>query len=186
MKNFKTNDVLIRRFKFEDVDKIYEYIKYSNKISNISDIYENESKIETQRIIESAIMEYNTEETMWALEGKHTKDLFGFIKVDNYSPKNKICKIYWGAKNYFDNEKMITQALKIVMNYLFKRKGMELIECTYYGHNKETDEILDNIGMTKEAVLKQRRYNEKTNKREDYVIYSIAANEFNKFKVNNF
>ncbi len=131
-------------------------------------------------------MEYNTEEPMWALELKQTKEFVGFIKIDNYSPKNKMCKISWGMINNYENEKLIIQALKTVMNYLFERKSIELIECSYYGNNRETDKILDNVGMTKEAVLKQRRFNEKTNTREDYVIYSIAANEYNKLKVCNF
>ena len=37
--------------------------------------------------------------------------------------------------------------------------------------------------MIKEAVLRNRRFNEKTNKKENFVIYSMDKNEF--FEKNN-
>lgn len=179
MRNFRTNDVLIRKFKEDDVDNLYKYFNSSDKIPYLSNIIINENKCETQKIVESAMIEYYTEEPIWALEEKQTKDVFGFIKIDNYSPKNKICNISWAMVDNYSNEKLITQALKRVMNYLFDKRGIELIECSYYEQGKETGEILNNVGMKKEAVLKQRRYNEQTNKREDYIIYSMDINDFN-------
>ena len=185
MKNFKTNDVLIRRFRESDIDNVYEIFNNTSKISNMSNIIVNENKIEIQMIIKSAISEYYTEEPIWALEQKQNKNLFGFIKIDNYSPKNKMCKISWVIIDSSVNEILITQALKRIIDYLFNKKGIELIECSYYGQNKETDEILDKVGMKKEAVLKRRRYNENTNKREDYIIYSIDISDFNRFEFCN-
>jgi len=183
MRNFRTNDVLIRKFKEDDVDKVYKHFNSSDKISNLSNIIINENKCEAQKIVESAMIEYYTEEPIWALEEKHTKDVFGFIKIDNYSPKNKICNISWAMVGNYCNEKLITQALRKVMKYLFYQRGIELIECSYYEQNKETGDILDNVGMKKEAVLKQRRFNEQTNKKEDYIIYSIDINEFKNLKL---
>ena len=49
MKNFRTDDVLIRKFKQDDVDKVYKNFNLSNKISNLSNININESKFETQK-----------------------------------------------------------------------------------------------------------------------------------------
>lgn len=185
MKSFKTNDVLIRKFKKDDIDKVYKNFNSSNKISNLSNVITNKSKYETQKIVESAMIEYYTEEPIWALEEKQTKDIFGFIKIDNYSPKNKICNISWAMVDDYAKEKLITQALKKVVDYLFEKRGIELIECSYYEQNKETGVILDNIGMKKEAVLKHRRFNEQTNTKEDYIIYSININDFKNIKVCN-
>lgn len=187
MKDFKTNDVLIRKFKQDDIDKIQEGFNSSNKrISNLSNIYVTESKLEIQMIVESAIHEYYSEEPVWALETKKTKDVFGFIKIDKYSPKNKICNISWAMIDNNVNEKLILQALQKIMDYLFKKKGIELIECSYYEENTRTGQILDDVGMKKEAVLKQRRINEQTNKKEDFIIYSINIKDFKKYNyINN-
>ncbi len=180
MKSFKTKDVVIRRFKKSDVDKIYINKNQAYNTSNLC--YENihKSKDETQRIIESAMIEYYTEEPIWAVEAKKTKDLLGFIKVDNYSAKNKVCNISWSLSTSDNNKNVVTDALKEVVSYLFSKKGIELIECSYYDENEKTGEILSEVGMKKEAVLKHRRFNKETNKKEDYIIYSIELNEFQK------
>ena len=183
MKNFQTNDVLIRKFKETDVDKVYEKFNLQNNISNISDMIINKSKDETQRIIESAMIEYYTEEPMWVLEKKHTKEVFGFIKIDKYSPKNKFCNISWAIVDNCRNEALFTQACLRIINYLFHKKGIEVIECSYYDEQNQTGEILNKIGMKKEAVLSKRRYNELTKRREDYVIYSIDVEAFKKEKL---
>ena len=186
MRSFKTNDVLIRKFKKDDVDRVYEGFRNATQISNLSNIIINECKSKTQKIIESAMIEYHTEEPIWALEQKQTKDIFGFIKIENYSPKNKICKISWASIDSYNNEKLIIQALRRVIYYLFKKKGIQLVECSYYGQNNETGKILNNVGMKKEAVLKHRRYNETTKLCEDCFIYSIDINDIdikNEYKV---
>jgi ribosomal-protein-alanine N-acetyltransferase len=173
MRYLKTNDVIIRRFRKEDINRlqdIYDNVDYIN------------NKLETYKLIESAIYEYYTEEPVWALEEKNTQKLFGYIKIENYSPKNKICYISWSVKDEYANSVLIKQALKKVINFLFKEKNVDLIECSYYGQNKQKDIILGNIGMKKEAVLKQRRYNEQTHKKEDFFIYSIDIKEFNQLE----
>lgn len=178
MKSFRTNDVLIRRFKESDVKKMHDNIENSKNISNLSNVTRNKSINETQRIVKSAMIEYYTEEPIWALEIKETKDLVGFIKVENYSPKNKICNISWAMSGKYENKALMTEALRRVMSYLFDKRGIELIECSYYEQNKQTGEILNKAGMKKEATLKERRYNEETRKKEDFIIYSIDINEF--------
>ena len=70
-------------------------------------------------------------------------------------------------------------ALVEIFNFLFSKKEIELIECSYYEQNKNTSVILDEIGMTKEASLRDRRINAQTNQKENFVIYSINKQEFN-------
>lgn len=182
MKNLKTNDVIIRKFKKEDIDIIYNNFNLYDSISNMTNINFGESKKQAQLIVKSAMVEYYTEEPIWALEYRQTKDLFGFIKIDNYSYKNKICNISWAMTDKYYDMNLMTQALDRVIKYLFDKKQIELIECSYYDQNKEIDKILDNVGMKKEAVLKSRRINTKTRKKEDYVIYSISINDFHSCK----
>lgn len=183
VRSFKTNDAIIRKFRMNDVDQVYNNLVISKNVINLSNIVTNQSKDETQKVVESAINEYYTEEPVWALERRKTKDLVGLIKVEQYSPKNKICSISWAIANEYSNISLMPEALNKVMNYLFDKKGIELIQCSYYEQSEETGKVLDNIGMKKEAVLKDRRINEQTKKKENYVIYSIDINEFNNARV---
>lgn len=171
MKNFKTNDVVIRKFKMSDAEQMYSNL-LEDKSENLT------TKDEIQRIIKSAIIEFYTEEPIWAVEEKKTNTIIGTIKVKSYSEKNKFCNLSWKMYNKSSNINLMQQALNKVMNYLFLKRNVELIESSYYEQNALTGQVLDNIGMTKEAVLRNRRLNTATNKKENFVIYSINAEEF--------
>ena len=168
-KHFKTDNVIIRKFNMKDVEQVY---------TNLSST--DDKSIEQAKItVKSAMNEYYTDEPTWAIEDKQRKNLVGVIRVTNYCPKNKMCNITWTMSyKYWDNCFM-KDALVEIFNFLFSKKEIELIECSYYEQNKNTSVILDEIGMTKEASLRDRRINAQTNQKENFVIYSINKQEFN-------
>ena len=191
MKSFKTENVIIRRFEMRDAKQAYHSLSIyedEGKMCNGNEPV-NETFEQTKVIIKSAINEYYTDEPIWAVEDKETKRLVGFIRITNYSPRNKICKITWSMLYTEKYENFVKDALVQVLKFIFTKKDVELVECSYYEanddnvQNSENQNILNGIGMIKEAVLRNRRFNEKTNKKENFVIYSMDKNEF--FEKNN-
>ena len=185
-KHFKTNSVIVRRFEMKDAKQAFLNLNENDnckEIDNTDKAFINEREIvegieKTKMIIKSAINEYYTDEPIWAVEEKENKNLVGSISVCNYSRKNKMCNISWMMSyKYWDNIFM-KDALTQIFKFLFTKKDIELIECSYYEENKNNSIILDEIGMRKEAVLRDRRINEKTNEKENFVIYSINRKEF--------
>ena len=185
-KHFKTNSVIVRRFEMKDAKQAFLNLNENDnckEIDNTGKAFINEREIvegieKTKMIIKSAINEYYTDEPIWAVEEKENKNLVGSISVCNYSRKNKMCNISWMMSyKYWDNTFM-KDALTQIFKFLFTKKDIELIECSYYEENKNNSIILDEIGMRKEAVLRDRRINEKTNEKENFVIYSINRKEF--------
>ena len=53
---------------------------------------------------------------------------------------------------------------------------MIVVECKYISSNIASDRVMEKVGMTKNAVLKNRRYNKYMNKYEDLIIYSKVKN----------
>ena len=191
MKSFKTENVIIRRFEMRDAKQAYHSLSIyedEGKMCNGNEPV-NETFEQNKVIIKSAINEYYTDEPIWAVEDKETKRLVGFIRITNYSPRNKICKITWSMLYTQKYENFVKDALVQVLKFIFTKKDVELVECSYYEanddnvQNSENQNILNGIGMIKEAVLRNRRFNEKTNKKENFVIYSMDKNEF--FEKNN-
>ncbi len=182
-KHFRTNHVVIRRFEMKDVEQAY-FNFTKEDINNGGETKEDkiaENIEHTRIIIKSAINEYYTDEPIWAVEDKVSKNLVGCIRVSNYSPKNKMCNISWMMSyKYWDNNFM-KDALIQILKFLFIKKNIELVECSYYESNKNTSTILEEIGMTREATLRERRINEKTHKKENFIIYSIKKKEFYEF-----
>ena len=183
LKSFKTNNVIVRKFELEDAEQTYLNFagnsNYSNMCNTIgNEMIECESIEQTKLIIKSAINEYYTDEPIWAVEDKRKKILVGFIRVSNYSEKNKICNITWAMSCEYLKNFFMKEALIKICNFLFSKKNVELIECSYYEQNKATSIVLEEIGMTREAILRDRRINVHTNKKEDFIIYSINKQEF--------
>ena len=186
-KHFKTDSVIVRKFNMKDVEQVYSNILFQNDSENTQEkitegtnleSVKHESIEQTKLIVKSAINEYYTDEPTWAVEDKVNKNLVGVIRVTNYSKKNKMCNITWTMSyKYWDN-KFMEEALKQIFKFMFTKKNIELIECSYYEQDSNTSTVLDEIGMTKEATLRDRRFNESTNKKENFVIYSISKDEF--------
>ena len=178
MKSFRTNNVIIRKFEMEDLEDIHYNILTQEEVIDMANekIYNdlNESRI----VLKSAMNEYYTDEPVWAVEDKKEKRLVGFIRITNYSAKNRKCNLTWAVANRYWNSYFMEDALIKVIRFLFVKKNIDLIESSFYEQNKISSIILENIGMTKEAILRERRINEKTHQKEDFVIYSINRNEF--------
>ena len=174
-KHFKTENVIVRKFNMKDVEQVHLNLP----------IIESNSLEETKIIVKSAINEYYTDEPTWAIEDKQKKNLVGVIRVTNYCLKNKMCNITWMMSNKYWDNNFMKDALTQIFNFLFSKKKIELIECSFYEQNKNASVILDGIGMTKEAVLRDRRINEVTHEKENFVIYSINKHEFFQFKREN-
>ena len=188
-KYFKTNNVIVRRFEMKDVKQAYQNLSEENNVidsdkdSGKLDNVKNESikfkGIEnTKVIIKSAINEFYTDEPIWAVEDKKNKNLVGGIRVSNYSPKNRMCNISWRMSYKYCNDKFMKEALIQIFKFLFTKKSIELVECSFFEQSQRNSLILEEIGMKKEARLRDRRINEKTNKKENFVIYSINKQEF--------
>ena len=190
-KRFKTNNVVVRKFQLKDAEQTYLDFVYDSDNSKFNSRTIGNEKIncenieETKLIIKSAINEFHTDESIWAVEDTHGKKLVGFIRVTNYSKKNKMCNITWAMLHRYLESGFMSDALIQVFNFLFFKKGIELIECSYYGYNKDTSNLLEEVGMTKEAVLRNRRINGQTHEREDFTIYSICRGEFDKYICSN-
>lgn len=178
MKYFKTNNVILRKFEMDDVVEAYNNLLVYNGTTNVSNLITHENLEETKVIIKSAMNEFYTEEPIWAIEDKKTKHLIGYIRVINYSPKNKMCNLTWAMSCEYWNEDNITEAINKILKFLFSKKDIELVESSYYGEHELTKTVLEKVGMVREATLRNRYYNEITNEKEDFVIYSINKSEF--------
>ena len=97
MKNFKTNDVIVRRFEMNDLEDIHYNILIQDDVIDMANYTPHKNIDESRIILKSAINEYYTDEPIWAVEDKKNKNLVGFIRVSKYSRKNKKCHLTWAV-----------------------------------------------------------------------------------------
>ena len=139
-------------------------------------------------MISSYINEYEANELVWVIEEKQTNSAIGFINALEVSNINKYCNIKFGRAFKYIEKHYMEEALNCVLEYIFNEKNFNMVVSKFCDGNQEIFNfktlILDGIGMKKEAVLRNRRINEKTGIIENQVMYSITKNEFFKFNKN--
>lgn len=79
------------------------------------------------------------------------------------------------AQEVYDN--WASEALRVVIEYLLNDCDFHLIECRHISGNPASGRVMEKAGMHKDAILRDRRVNKFTGKRNDSIIYSITKSE---------
>ena len=185
MKDLETKNLKIRKFKIEDSEDIYKNLATEKKLEKCLGYKIHKSVEETKKMVSSYIYEYEANELAWAIEEKKNHSAIGFINALEVSALKEYCNIKFGIAFEYINKHYMEEALNCVLEYIFNEKNFNMVVSRFFDGNKEiTDfktEVLEGIGAKKEAVLRNRKINEKTGIIENQVIYSITKDEFCEF-----
>lgn len=182
MKDLETENLKIRKFKIEDVEDIYKNLATEKKLENCLGYNLHQNIEETRKIVESYINEYDANELVWVIEEKKSSSAIGFINALEVSRLNQYCNIKFGIAFKYIYGNYMEEALNCVLEYIFTQQHLNMVVSKFYDGNKEIKEfkekVLNGVNMKKEAVLRERKINEKTGLMENKVIYSITKDEF--------
>ena len=189
MKDLESKNLKIRKFKIEDAEDIYKNLATERKLEKCLGYNIHESVEQTKKMVSSYIYEYEANELVWAIEEKQSNSAIGFINALEVSNLNKYCNIKFLIAFKYIEKHYMEEALNCVLEYIFSEKNFNMVVAKFCDGNKEITNyktaILEGIGMKKEAVLRNRRINEKTGIIENQVIYSITKDEFFEFNQKN-
>ena len=182
MKDLETENLRIRKFKIEDAEDIYKNLATDRRLEDCLGYNVHQSVEQTRKMISSYIYEYEADDLVWALEEKQNNSVVGYINALEFSDFNKYCNIKFGIELKFIEKHYMEEALTRVLEYIFNEKDFNMVVSEFCDGNKQVNDfkttILEKLGMKKEAVLRNRKINEKTGLAENQVIYSITKDEF--------
>lgn len=185
MKDLETKNLKIRKFRIEDAEDVYNNLATEKKLEKCLGYHMHQNIEQTKQMILSYINEYEANELVWVIEEKQTNIAIGFIDALEVSTLNQYCNMKFGIAFKYIEKHYMEEALNCVLEYIFNEKGLNMVVSKFYDGNEEITNfkttILDTIGMKKEAVLRNRKINEKTGILENQVIYSITKDEFFEF-----
>lgn len=175
MKELETEQLLLRKYKEEDYKEIYENLTKEGKAQKCIGYPVHQNVDETKKMVNSFVKEFELGEPIWAMEEKETHQIIGFIQVTELSKQNQRCEINFGMMKEKINYISAEAAIKTTISYL-QEEGYQLVISKFYDENEEwtkiKSEILEKAGMKKEAILKDRKIDRLTGKKENYLIYS--------------
>jgi ribosomal-protein-alanine N-acetyltransferase len=175
-KNLETERLLLRRISETDVEEILELRSDPKTMKYIPRplVKTKEEAMAHFRMIDDKIE--NNEGINWAITIKGNPKLIGIIGHYRIQPENHRCEIGYMILPQYNGQGIITEAIKIVLEYGFNNLQMHSIEAIIDPENKASERVLKKNGFVKEAHIIE---NELWNGRFwDTVIYSILKRNF--------
>ncbi len=169
----ETDRLILRRFVISDAVKVYNGWTSDENTSKYVSWDAHKNVDETMKVVSNWIKEYESDSYNWVVEIKETKELIGNISVISVSKKHHNCEVGYCYGSKYWNKGFATEALKAVINYMLNECEMHIVEAKHYSTNPASGRVMEKAKMIKEAILKERRYNETDNSYIDLICYYI-------------
>ena len=176
-KTLETDRLILRKFTMDDVNDVFKNYGSDPNVTKYLSWKTHESIEDAKVSVEYFMSSYKDNGYHWAVVLKDINEVIGDIKVHTIDKRNNICEIGYQYGSKFWGNGYATEALKIVIEFLFNECEFHLIEARHRSSNPASGKVMEKAGMTKDVVLKNRRYNKYTDSYEDLVIYSNINNK---------
>lgn len=173
----KTERLLLRPWRQEDLDDFYEYASVDG-VGQMAGWLPHESKETTQMILDSFI----THKKTFALEldGKVIGSLgIEYYKEDEFPELDGIrgrsigyvlSKDYWG-------QGLMPEAVKAVQGYLFDTVGFDFLIVSHYAFNRQSRRVIEKCGF---QYIKTIQLNTRYGTTEDTLVYLLRKEDWEK------
>ena len=174
MKALETERLLLRGWRREDLDDLYEFARYRDA-GILQGWKPHENREESREKLDAMISDPEN----WAIELKENGKAIGWIKMAPDENRGKyyakyvsyvLSKDYWG-RGY------MTEALNRIIRYAFEEQKVDLLSAFHYPHNVRSGRVLKRCGFQYETTLEktQEHYDGQV---FDAVCYSLLAKEY--------
>ena len=182
MQQLETDRYILRKPNENDAEEIYE--RWGTDKENMAQYKEHKlyrNVIEAKALINSILKENEDGIIFWIIEDKESKDIIGYIKLPTGTIKDKKRELTFYFLKGHREDGTPEEVLKSVIDYIFSKEKYETIITKFYDRNEKNTKlihnILTNVGMSREGILRNRLINDEGKKIDKY-IYSILKEEW--------
>jgi ribosomal-protein-alanine N-acetyltransferase len=169
--NLETDRLQLRRVVIGDVNEIFAL---RSNVETMKYIPRPLAKTKEEALAHIAMIDEkieNNEGINWAITLKDNPKLIGIIGHYRIKPEHFRAEIGYMLLLEYHRKGIITEAIKVTVNYGFEIMKLHSIEAIIDPENFASEKVLQKSGFVKEAHLKENEYYE--GRFLDTVIYSI-------------
>lgn len=172
----KTDRLILRRFKYEDYEEVYENIGCDKNVHKYIPSIPWNNPEKSREFIKLNIQLYsdNLKHYFWAII--YENKIVGAISLLNVEDNDSAELGYCLGSQWWDNG-IISEAARAVLSYAFKIVGFHRIYATCHVDNLASKGVLKKVGMSYEGRLRDGQKNP-DDSYSDLDLYSILENEF--------
>jgi ribosomal-protein-alanine N-acetyltransferase len=175
----ETERLLLRRFKPSDAEYMFKNWANDNEVFRFFTRNPHSDITQTEQIVSEWVNTYTNDNCYnWAIELKEIGEIIGQISLVDLNEKYSLCEVGFTVGRSFWKKGIGTEALKAVINYLFKEIGINRIEGKHNILNFASGRVMQKSGMTFEGIMRQADIN-KNGEFSDLKVYSILKSDYN-------
>ncbi len=149
-KVIETDRLILRAFKQTDLEDFYEYASVEG-VGEMAGWRHHKNREESQKILDSFI----THDKVFAICLKENNKVIGSLGIEKYGMEEKLTEFYpyYGreigyvlSKAYW-GKGIMPEAVKAVINYLFKELNLDFLTCGYYIFNEQSKRVQKKCGF---------------------------------------
>ena len=177
-KPLETDRLFLRKITLNDAKQMY-FNWASDSIMNKYVGWDIHKTIEeTKHMIHTMIEGYSSPfYFLWVVGIKDTNELIGTINTHSFNVRNQVCEVGYGYGSKYWNHGYASEALKVVIDFLFYEVGVYMVCAAHYDFNSASGRVMQKVGMKYDAVLRNRGIHPDTKKRANLIYYSITKEE---------
>jgi len=136
---------ILRKFKLGDEYDMFKNYCNDEKVTEYI-TWDSHKNIElTKELLTSWVAEYNDTKYKWAIEIDN--EIVGSIDLVNQDLDKKVGEIGYCLGSKFWNKKIMTNALNLMMDYLFNEIGFEKLSARHLVENLNSGKVMINNNM---------------------------------------
>ncbi len=170
----ETKRLILRNFNITDSEKCFQNFGQDKIIGKYIPIFPFHSLHEMEGLIHS----FCENPDIWLMIEKETDSPMGYITVDIPYKSLGIAEIGYVLGAKYQNKGFAKEAVSNLIEHLFINRGLYLIEAKVNETNTASIKLLEGIGFQKDAVLRERRMDIDTGKRNNLCVYSLLRSEY--------
>lgn len=174
----KTERLILRKYTMDDAISCYENYGMDPKLGKFLPMYPVANVDAMAALIYDYIRAYEEDAFIWVIMLKETKECIGNITIDIPYPTLRTTELGYAIGSRYWHQGYAMEAVTGVLNYMFRKEKIHLVEAKYNENNRASENLLKRIGFQKDGILRDRRIDSKTGEWNDLVVCSITENEF--------
>ena len=174
----ETNRLILRRFVAEDAGAMFRNWANDSEVCRFM-TWQPHGEIENTRILlDKWIAEYINDYCYhWAIISKDIMEPIGSVGVNHIDSKAMWCEMGYCISRTYWNTGVMTEAVKAVLDYLFREIGFNRIQAKHHADNPASGRVMQKSGMTYEGTLRKASYTDALGL-YDCKLYSILRDEY--------
>ena len=182
-KEIDSENLFLRKFKLDDYKDMFGNWASDQEVANMSGFPKHRNEEDTKTVIKIWLDEYNEENIFnWAIVEKISSQVIGSITVVNKDIKNRTCEIGYNIGKDFWKKGYGSQAVSLVLDYLFETKLFDVITANCLKGNIASKRVLEKNGFVQEGLLRHRTVI--NDKFHDKYMFSLLRSEYEILKKN--